>query len=172
LLSNSTAVATLPEVTPPVASTVVAEIKAEARGADVIERVLDINGCDFLVTVDGSGVGRNDATISAPAWRGEVLVHGIAPQPGPALRSDALGWFSLWPCRGSRIRLWLYGSPWLFRRWTNCADDNRAIQSRDVWHARLRPALVLPNYTAQGGRLPLAIGSLSLEATQAPTLGC
>jgi len=171
LLSNSTAAATLPEVTPPVASTAVAEIKAEARGADVIERVLDINGCDFLVTVDGSGVGRNDATISRLARRGEFSCMGSRCSPA-ALRSDALGWFSLWPCRGSRIRLWLYGSPWLFRRWTNCADDNRAIQSRDVWHARLRPALVLPNYTAQGGRLPLAIGSLSLEATQAPTLGC
>jgi len=53
----------------PVASTAVAEIKAEARDVDAIERVLDINSCDFLVTVDGSGVGRNDAMISVLARR-------------------------------------------------------------------------------------------------------
>ena len=58
---------------------------------DAIERVLDINSCDFLVTVDGSGVGRNDAMISMLARRGEVLVHEIALQPGSA----AIGHFGM-----------------------------------------------------------------------------
>src|SRR5215471_5373500 len=75
----------------PFASTAVAEVKAEARDVDAIERVLDINSCDFLVTVDGSGVGRNDAMISMLARRGEVLVHEIALQPGSA----AIGHFGM-----------------------------------------------------------------------------
>jgi molybdopterin biosynthesis enzyme len=41
-----------------------------------------------LVTIGGSGVGRTDAAMAALAGHGEVLVHGIALQPG---KTSAVG---------------------------------------------------------------------------------
>ena len=46
------------------------------------------DGCDLLLTVGGSGVGRTDAAVMALAQRGEVIAHGIALQPG---RTAAVG---------------------------------------------------------------------------------
>jgi molybdopterin molybdotransferase len=64
--------------------------RAEAAGRDLgsIARTLEPGGCDLLLTVGGSGVGRSDATVMALAQRGEVLAHGVALQPG---RSSAVG---------------------------------------------------------------------------------
>jgi molybdopterin molybdotransferase len=62
--------------------------EAAARGVDSIAAALNIGGCDLLVTIGGSGVGRTDATIGALARRGEVVAHGIALQPG---RTCAIG---------------------------------------------------------------------------------
>jgi molybdopterin molybdotransferase len=63
---------------------------AEAAGRDSasIAKALDVDGCDLLLTIGGSGVGRTDATVLALAQRGNVMVHGIALQPG---RSCAVG---------------------------------------------------------------------------------
>lgn len=66
----------------------VTEIEATARDAASIADVLDPDGSDLLIAVGGSGVGRNDATVSALARRGEVLAHGVALQPG---RTAAVG---------------------------------------------------------------------------------
>ena len=62
----------------------------EAAGRDVasIAAALDADGCDLLLTIGGSGVGRTDATVMALAQRGEIIVHGIALQPG---RTSAIG---------------------------------------------------------------------------------
>ncbi|MDP1866294.1 MAG: molybdopterin-binding protein [Bradyrhizobium sp.] len=57
-------------------------IEAVGRDADSIARAIDTKGCDLLLTIGGSGVGRSDATVSALAQRGEVIAHGIALQPG------------------------------------------------------------------------------------------
>jgi molybdopterin biosynthesis enzyme len=56
----------------------------EAAGRDVtsITGALGVGGCDILITVGGSGVGRRDATLLALAERGKVIAHGIALQPG------------------------------------------------------------------------------------------
>jgi molybdopterin biosynthesis enzyme len=59
-----------------------------ARDAGSIATALDTGACDLLVTIGGSGVGRTDATITALAQRGEVILHGIALQPG---RTSAVG---------------------------------------------------------------------------------
>src|SRR5207248_5780952 len=61
--------------------------EAASRDAASIAEALD-GGCDLLITVGGSGVGRTDATIVALAERGEVHAHGIALQPG---RTAAIG---------------------------------------------------------------------------------
>jgi molybdopterin molybdotransferase len=62
----------------------------EAAGRDTasIASALRPGECDLLITIGGSGVGRHDATVLALAESGEVLVHGIALQPG---RTSAVG---------------------------------------------------------------------------------
>jgi molybdopterin molybdotransferase len=62
--------------------------EAAARDATSIAKALDVTACDLLVTIGGSGVGRADAAVLALAERSEVLVHGIALQPG---RTSAIG---------------------------------------------------------------------------------
>lgn len=62
--------------------------EAAGRDADSIAGAIDAEGCDLLLTVGGSGVGRTDATVAALAQRGEVIAHGIALQPG---RTTAVG---------------------------------------------------------------------------------
>jgi molybdopterin molybdotransferase len=65
-------------------------LRGEAAGRDAasIARSLDIDRCDLLLTIGGSGVGRTDATMLALAQRGDVIAHGIALQPG---RGSAVG---------------------------------------------------------------------------------
>ncbi|HLX18308.1 MAG TPA: molybdopterin-binding protein [Bradyrhizobium sp.] len=66
----------------------IVDAKAEGRDVTSIASALDSRACDLLVTIGGTGVGRNDATIMALAKCGEVIAHGIALQPG---RTAALG---------------------------------------------------------------------------------
>lgn len=66
----------------------VARADAAGRDAASIARALDAAGCDLLLTIGGSGVGRGDATVMALAQRGDVIAHGIALQPG---RTSAIG---------------------------------------------------------------------------------
>lgn len=61
---------------------------AVGRDAASIAAALDESACDLLLVVGGSGVGRTDAAVTALASRGQVLVHGIALQPG---RTSAVG---------------------------------------------------------------------------------
>jgi molybdopterin molybdotransferase len=61
---------------------------AASRGALAVVRALDIDGCDLIVVIGGTGVGRTDATVTALAQRGALIAHGIALQPG---RTAALG---------------------------------------------------------------------------------
>jgi molybdopterin molybdotransferase len=62
--------------------------RAASRDASAIADALDTNGCDLLVSIGGTGVGRTDATVAALAQRGTLIAHGIALQPG---RTSALG---------------------------------------------------------------------------------
>jgi molybdopterin biosynthesis enzyme len=66
----------------------VARAEAVGRDSASIAAALDADGCNLLLTIGGSGVGRTDATVMALAQRGEVMVHGIALQPG---RTSAIG---------------------------------------------------------------------------------
>ena len=69
---------------------------ARAAGAEVVSLTaaardaasIAAAGCDLLLIVGGSGVGRTDASVTALARRGEVFAHGIALQPG---RTSAVG---------------------------------------------------------------------------------
>ncbi len=62
--------------------------EADGRDAASIARAFVTDGCDLLITIGGSGVGRSDATVAALAGCGEVIAHGIALQPG---RTCAVG---------------------------------------------------------------------------------
>jgi molybdopterin biosynthesis enzyme len=62
--------------------------EASSREASEIAKALDPDGCDLLITIGGSGVGRSDAAVAALAKRGRVAAHGIALQPG---RTAAIG---------------------------------------------------------------------------------
>ena len=63
-------------------------VEAASRDAASIAQALDAGGCDLLITIGGSGVGRTDATVSVLSQQGEVFAHGIALQPG---RTSAIG---------------------------------------------------------------------------------
>jgi molybdopterin molybdotransferase len=63
-------------------------IEASSRDASDIAEALDPDGCDLVITIGGSGVGRGDAAVAALASRGQVVAHGIAVQPG---RTAAVG---------------------------------------------------------------------------------
>ncbi|QPF83467.1 molybdopterin-binding protein [Bradyrhizobium genosp. L] len=67
-----------------------ADVICAEAGRDVsdVARALEVDGCDLLVTIGGTGVGRTDATASALASRGALITHGIALQPG---RTMAVG---------------------------------------------------------------------------------
>ncbi|MBN8981028.1 MAG: molybdopterin-binding protein [Rhizobiales bacterium] len=56
--------------------------RALARDAKSISTAIDVEPCDLLLTVGGTGSGRTDATIEALTSRGGAFVHGIALQPG------------------------------------------------------------------------------------------
>ena len=66
-------------------------IEAAGRDASSIAQALDPGGCDLLLTVGGSGVGRTDATVTALARRGELIAHGIALQPGRSAAIARIG---------------------------------------------------------------------------------
>lgn len=68
--------------------------EAGARDASSIADVLDASSCDLVVTIGGSGVGRQDAAVTALARRGDVIAHGLALQPG---RTAAVGRFGKVP---------------------------------------------------------------------------
>lgn len=56
--------------------------------AVAIAKELDVDGCDLIVTIGGTGVGHTDAVVNAVATRGTLITHGMALQPG---RTAAVG---------------------------------------------------------------------------------
>lgn len=64
---------------------------ASARDVASIATALDASACDLVLTIGGSGVGRQDAAVTALARRGEVIAHGLALQPGRTAAVGRLG---------------------------------------------------------------------------------
>jgi molybdopterin biosynthesis enzyme len=56
--------------------------EAGARDAASIAATLDASASDLVVTIGGSGVGREDAAVTALGECADVLAHGIALRPG------------------------------------------------------------------------------------------
>jgi molybdopterin molybdotransferase len=69
----------------------VVSVEAAARDAASIAEQLDAGDCDLLIVVGGSGVGRTDASVVALTTRGELIVHGLALQPGRTVAAGRIG---------------------------------------------------------------------------------
>ncbi|MET4802957.1 molybdopterin-binding protein [Bradyrhizobium sp. LB11.1] len=65
--------------------------EACARDATSIAEALDVSACDLLLTIGGSGVGREDAAVTALAQCGAEFTHGLALQPGRTAAAGRLG---------------------------------------------------------------------------------
>ena len=130
--------------------------------------VLDGGGCDLLLTIGGSGVGRTDATVTALAQRGEVIAHGIALQPG---RTTAVGRIGKTPV------IALQGAPdQAFAAWWTLAlpvldrlSGRRPRRSLELPLQRkiasgVGIAEIVLLRRKQGAWVTLAVGDLSLDA--------
>jgi molybdopterin molybdotransferase len=141
--------------------------KAGGRDAASIAGAFVTDGCDLLIAIGGSGVGRADATVTALAGRGDVVAHGIALQPG---RTCAIGRIGKVPV------IALPGAPdqALAVWWTLALPVLDRLSGREM-----RPAVTLPLarkiassvgiaeivlLERQGDAwMPLAVGDLPLE---------
>ena len=145
-------------------------VLAEAAGRDAasIAKALDVDVCDLLLTIGGSGVGRTDATVLALAQRGNVMAHGVALQPG---RSSAVGRIGKTPVVA------LPGAPdQAFAAWWTLALPaldrlsarrprktlNLPLARKIASHVGLAEIVLLER--KQGTWVPLAVGELSLQA--------
>ncbi|MDO8397183.1 MAG: molybdopterin-binding protein [Bradyrhizobium sp.] len=146
----------------------VVSIEAAGRDARSIANALHAGGCDLLLTIGGSGVGRADATVTALAQRGEVIAHGIALQPG---RTTAVGRIDKIPI------IALQGAPdHAFAAWWTLAlpvldrlSGRRPRKSLELPLARkiasgVGIAEIVLLQRKQGAWVTLAVGDLSLDA--------
>ncbi|WP_409190129.1 molybdopterin-binding protein [Bradyrhizobium sp. RDM4] len=65
--------------------------EAGARDVASIAEAFDVSACDLLLTIGGSGVGRQDAVVAALVRRGSVNAHGLALLPGRTAAVGRLG---------------------------------------------------------------------------------
>jgi molybdopterin molybdotransferase len=142
-------------------------VEAAGRDPESIARALKADGCDLLLTVGGSGVGRTDATVTALAKCGEIIAHGLALQPG---RTSAIGRIGKMPVVA------LPGAPdQAFATWWTLVlpvldrlSGRRARKTLKLPLARkiasgVGIAEIVLLERKQGFWVPLAVGDLSLE---------
>ncbi|MEO6840813.1 MAG: molybdopterin-binding protein [Bradyrhizobium sp.] len=140
---------------------------ASSRDASGIAAALDPDGCDLLITIGGSGVGRSDAAVTALAERGQVEAHGIAVQPGRTTAVGLIATTSVIALPGAPDQAlaawWMLALPALDRlsgrlpRQTVTLPLVRKIAS-SVGIAEI--ALLARN---ESGWMPLAVGDLPIE---------
>lgn len=141
---------------------------AKGRDAASVASAFSFDACDLLVTIGGTGVGRNDATIMALAKRGEVIAHGFALQPG---RTAAVGRIGDIPVialpgapDGALAAWWTLGLAvldrlsWLWPRRRLTLPLERKIAST----VGVTELVLLEQI--EDAWMPLAVGELSLEA--------
>lgn len=141
---------------------------AAGRDAASVADALDAAGCDLLIAIGGSGVGRSDATVLALAERGDVIAHGIALQPG---RTSAVGRIGLTPVvvlpgapDQAFAAWWTLGLPVLDRLSGRRSRKTLGLPlARKVASAVGIAEVVLLERT-QGAWTTLAVGELSLQA--------
>jgi molybdopterin molybdotransferase len=143
-------------------------IAATGRDAVSIASALDAAGCDLLIAIGGSGVGRSDATVLALAQCGNVIAHGIALQPG---RTSAVGRIGKTPVvvlPGAPDQAisawWTLALPALDRLSGRRPRKTVALPLARKIASSVGLAEIVLLECKEGVWLPLAAGELSLEA--------
>jgi len=143
-------------------------IEVTGRDTASVASALDSEACDLLVTIGGSGVGRNDATVAAIARRGEVMAHGIALEPG---RTAAIGMIGSVPVialpgapDAALAAWWTLALPSLDRlSWLRPRGRLTLPLARKIASSVGIAEIVLLEELEQSW-IPLAVGDLSLDA--------
>jgi molybdopterin biosynthesis enzyme len=146
----------------------VIEVDAEARDAASIADVLDTTACDLLLTVGGTGVGRQDAAVTALAARGEILAHGIALQPGRTAAVGRLGRVPVIALPGSpdqAFATWLALARPVFNQLSaRLPQEPVTLSLARKIASSVGIAEIALLAEEQGTWLPLAVGELPLQA--------
>jgi molybdopterin biosynthesis enzyme len=143
-------------------------VEAAARDATSVVAAADAGACDLLITMGGTGVGSSDAVIAALARRGEVIVHGIAVQPGRTAAAGRVGTVPVIALPGAPDQA-------LAAWWTLALPVLDALSGRGPRRAVTLPLARKIASTVgiaelalveeiEGRWLPLAVGDLSLDA--------
>jgi len=140
---------------------------AAGRDAASVGKAIAGAGCDLLITVGGTGAGRNDAAVTALAAHA-TLIHGLALQPGRTAAVGRIGAMPVVAVPGApdqALAIW----------WTLVLPVLDRLSGLAVRRTTVKPLvrkiastvgmtdLVLLQDT-QDGWLPLAIGDLPLRA--------
>lgn len=140
--------------------------KAEGRDAVSVASGLDCGACDMLITIGGSGVGRNDATIAALARRGEVLAHGIALEPGRTAATGRIGSIPVIALPGAPdaalAAWWTLALPSLDRLSWLCPRDRLTLPLERKIASTVGIAEIVLLEQIEQSWMPLAVGDLSL----------
>jgi molybdopterin biosynthesis enzyme len=140
--------------------------EAGGREAASVAAAIDADGCDVLVTVGGSGVGRSDATIAALAARGAVVTHGIALQPGRTAAVGRIGRIPVMALPGAPDQAlaawWTLVLPVLDRLSGLARRQAATLPLARKIASGIGVAEIVLLERAAGAWMPLAVGELSL----------
>lgn len=141
--------------------------EAAARDAAAIASHLDGRGCDLIIAVGGSGVGRTDATLIALAGQGEIIAHGLALQPGrtaAVARVDGTPVIVLPGAPDQALAVWWTLVLPVLDRWTGRSRKTatRLLARKIASSVGVAEVVLLED--KDGAWLPLAIGDLPLAA--------
>ena len=143
-------------------------IDAAGRDAASVAEALATDACDMLITTGGSGVGANDAVIAALSRRGEVIVHGIALQPGRTAAVGRIGKVPVIALPGAPDQAlaawWTLALPVLdiLSGLSPRQPVTLPLQRKIASSVGITELVLLQQ--SEGRWLPLAIGDLSLDA--------
>ncbi len=125
-------------------------------------------GCDLLVTIGGSGVGRSDATIAALAACGEVVTHGVALQPGRTAAVGAIGKVPVVALPGAPDQAlaawWALALPVLDRLSGRQPREQIMLPLARKIASSVGIAEIVLLERQDGAWMPFAVGELSLQA--------
>jgi molybdopterin biosynthesis enzyme len=122
------------------------------------------------VLVGGTGAGRTDATVEALAARGALTVHNIALQPGRTAAIGRLGKMPVVALPGMPDQAFAaflaLVKPVLDRLSGRSARQDISLPLRRKIASTVGIAEIALLKQGQGAWIPLAVGSLSLQAMQ------
>jgi molybdopterin biosynthesis enzyme len=134
-----------------------------------LDDALSDQTADAIIAIGGTGSGRNDASVTALARAGEVIVHGIALSPGETAAFGRVGPrpVLLLPGRlDAALAVWLVIGRHLLARLTGCRDDEPVIRARLARKvsSTLGLAEVVPVRMHESAAEPIASGYVPLSA--------